>query len=146
MSEPFALPSYAYVPGVSKRHPEGHFDHIRSSVDVGMTPKALARSDAFQCGLHFLEAEFYWEAHEVLEPVWLALPKEGDERKLVQALIQFANAKLKVKMRRPKAAKRLCDIVRGLLADIGTEVVMGLEVSLILHLVDSFEQANTCAK
>lgn len=145
MSEPLEPPTHAYVPGVSERHPEGHFDHIRNSVENDMTPEALARSDAFRSGLYYLEIGYFWEAHEVLEPVWLALPSAGEDRQLVQALIQFANAQLKVEMRRPKAAKRLCGIVRDLLSGIDAEVVMGLEVPQILRQVDSFEEAMIAA-
>ena len=37
----------------------------------------------------------------------MALEEGSDERRLLQALIQLANAQLKLKMQRPKAAKRL---------------------------------------
>jgi hypothetical protein len=139
------LPTHAYVLGFSERHPEGHFDHIRNSVRADMSPETLAASDAFQCGLHYLETGYFWEAHEVLEPIWMVLPIDCDERQLVQALIQFANAQLKLEMRRPKAAQRLCGIVRDLLSEVGAEVVMGLEISEILLQVDSFEKAKNCA-
>ena len=134
------LPTHAYVPGVSERHPEGYFDHIRSSVHVGMTPESFAKSNAFQFGLYYLQTGYFWEAHEVLEPVWLALPERSDERFLVQALIQFANAKLKLEMQRPKAAKRLCAIVRDLICSIDGEIVLGLEISKICDQVGSFER------
>lgn len=132
--------SHAYVPGVSERHLEGYFDHVRSTAREGMIPEVLAGSEAFQLGLHYLDTGYFWEAHEVFEPVWLALPSGGDERHLVQALIQFANAQLKMKMQRPKAAKRLCGIVRDLLSEISVEVAMGIEVAQISRQVDSFEQ------
>lgn len=141
---PPELPTHAYVPGISERHPEGQFDHIRNSVHAGMSPESLAASDAFQCGLRYLETGYFWEAHEVLEPVWMVLPINGDERQLVQALIQLANAQLKTEMRRPKAAKRLCGIVRDLLSGIGAEVVMDLEISQVLLQVDSFEKTLDC--
>jgi len=140
MANPAKPLSHAYVPGVSERHPEGYFDHVRSTAREGMTAEALTRSDAFQLGLRYLDTGYFWEAHEVLEPVWLALPTGQDERLLVQALIQFANAQLKLKMQRPKAAKRLCGIVRDLLSDIRIEVAMGIEVAQLSRHVDSFEQ------
>lgn len=132
--------SHAYIPGVSERHTEDYFDPVRSTAREGMTAEALARSDAFQLGLRYLDTGYFWEAHEVLEPVWLALPAGGDERRLVQALIQFANAQLKLKMQRPKAAKRLCGIVRDQLSDISIEVAMGIEIAQLSRHVDSFEQ------
>ena len=105
-----------------------------------MTPKALAQSKAFLVGLHYLETGYFWEAHEVLEPVWMALPESGDHRSLVQALIQFANAQLKLEMGRPKAAQRLCEIVRGLLIKVNEPVVLNVEVRQILSELDSFQQ------
>ena len=106
-----------------------------------MTPEDLARSDAFQAGLFFLETGYFWEAHEVLEPVWMALPEGSDQRHLVQALIQFANAQLKFVMQRAKAAKRLCEIVRGLLMQIEAPQVMGLDIAVFAARLDSFEES-----
>jgi uncharacterized protein len=107
---PFPTPTYAYVPGQSPRHPENTFDGIRGSAQVGMSVEDLAGSDAWQAGLQFLRQGYYWEAHEVIEPVWLALPG-GPEKRLVQGVIQLANAALKHKMGRPRAVLRLCDLV-----------------------------------
>ena len=45
----------------------------------------------------------------------MAAPEPSAERDMVQAVIQLANARLKLRMDRPKAAARLCGIVAGLL-------------------------------
>lgn len=140
MSGSSNLPTHAYIPGKMPRHPEGTFDHIRETVSDGMTPEVLAQSQAFLVGLHYSESGYYWEAHEVLEPVWMALPENGDHRCLVQALIQFANAQLKLEMGRPKAARRLYDIVHGLLCKIGEPVVLDVEIRQIFNQLDSFQQ------
>ncbi len=136
-----SFPTHAYVPGATDRHAEGAFDHIRNTAHADMTPQELAASEAFRVGLSYLETGLFWEAHEVLEPVWMALPDHSDERHLVQALIQLANAQLKVKMKRPKAAARLCGITRGLLFKISQDSVMGLDVGVIVTTVDSLEQS-----
>lgn len=134
------VPSHAYIPGLNARHPEGAFDHIRDTAQAGMTVQELSTSDAFQCGLSYLETGYFWEAHEVLEPVWMVLPEGSDERQVLQALIQLANAQLKIKMDRPKAAKRLCDIVHGLLEGTKAPVAMGLEIKSIAEKVDSVDR------
>lgn len=55
------------------------------------------------------------------------------ERELVQALIQLANAKLKLLMDRPRAARRLCDMVDAHLARCNDcKVVLGLGLDSIL--------------
>lgn len=109
-----ALPTHRYIPTLNKRHPEGAFDEIRNSVRAGMTPDEVGSSDAFEAGMLFFEAGYYWEAHEVLEAVWLVLPPESAERHFVQGLIQLANGYLKLEMKRPKAALRLSSIATQL--------------------------------
>ena len=128
MQRPDQLPPYAHIPGVNTRHPEGWFDPISDTARAGMSVVELAESAAFQSGLRYLEAGYFWEAHEVFEPVWMAL-SPGDEKQVLQALIQLANGKLKLQMGRPKAALRLCEIVEGLLADLGAGAVMGVSIA-----------------
>ncbi|WP_213545720.1 DUF309 domain-containing protein [Vannielia litorea] len=106
-----SAPAYAYVPGRTQRHPEGAFDAIRATAE----PEPLA-SEALRTGLDWIDAGYFWEAHEVLEPVWMALP-DGPARTGVQALIQLANAGLKARMARPAAALRLCDIAARLIVE-----------------------------
>lgn len=120
MSDPEDIwPGHAYVPGRSDRHVEGAFDTLRDTAAPGMSIEALFRSAAFRQGRRYYDAGFYWEAHEVWEPVWLALPEGTDERVLVQAMIQLANGWLKLRMNRPKAAARLAAIVESLLREVG---------------------------
>lgn len=93
-------PPYAYIPGQTTRHPEDLFDLIKTDTSV-------PDGGAVCHGLAFLRDEFYWEAHEVLEAVWVECPKNSVSQVLVQSLIQLANAGLKLRMDRPKAAERL---------------------------------------
>jgi len=106
------LPPHAYVPGQTARHPEDFFDPIKARLHPGMDAAAPARSDAWRGGWTCFNAGFYWEAHELFEPVWMALP-EGPEREFVQGAIQLANAALKARMDRPRAVVRLCDMAEG---------------------------------
>ena len=133
-------PTHAYIPGRNARHPEGVFDPIRETVHPGMPVSALATSPAFQDALRFLRAGYFWEAHEVLEPVWMALPKNSPERHFVQGLIQLANGRLKLLMGLPKASHRMSGMARKLLSVPKTEHVMGLDPSAFLQEADSLEQ------
>jgi len=103
-----ALPDYAYVPGQTPRHGEDVFTHYHNSVRPDTALKELPSTLAWRAGLLFFEQGFFWEAHEVLEPVWMDTPRDSSEHQLVQGIIQLANAALKLKMSRPKAAARLC--------------------------------------
>jgi predicted metal-dependent hydrolase len=82
-----------------------------------MSVAALARTAAFRDGFRYLEAGYYWEAHEAWEPVWQALPPNSAARQFVQGVIQLANAELKLRMQRPSAAARLCAIAARHLAE-----------------------------
>ena len=135
-------PDHAYVPGQNTRHAEGVFDDIRDTAQLGMGVDTLAESDAFQTGLAYLDAGFYWEAHEVLEPVWMALPEQSSERRFVQAVIQLANGLLKIRMGRPKAAIRLAKIARGLMPEAETGRMLGLDLAQMRDRIDSLERSG----
>lgn len=132
-------PDHAYVPGRTPRHPDGLFDDLRDCVDVDAPPEKLVQSPAWTAGLCFLEEGFFWEAHEVLEPVWMALPLGSDEREMAQALIQLANACLKREMQRPKAVLRICAMVRVHLGRISAPSVMGQVPTDLLETVEALE-------
>lgn len=132
-------PSHAYVPGKTPRHPEGAFDVVRASAEAAFSPDQLARCAAFRQGLRYLDAGFYWEAHELLEPVWMVLPEPSRERQFVQGLIQIANGFLKLEMDRPKAAGRLVAIARELIPPADQAAVMGLELADIHRMIISLD-------
>ena len=111
------LPDHAYVPGRTARHPDGWFDVLRATARADMSAAQLIESDAWLAGIAYFDGAFFWEAHEVWEAVWLALP-EGADRRFVQAAIQLANAGLKARMQRPNAVARLLQIVSALSEDL----------------------------
>ena len=133
------LPEHAYVPGLTARHAEGCFEPICATAQKGMSAEQLAQSEAFCTGLYYLQRGYFWEAHELFEPVWMALEEGSEERRLLQALIQLANAQLKVRMHRPKAASRLCIMVRGLLEKLTGARVMGQDISQIMARLEAVE-------
>lgn len=119
-------PPHAYTPGRTERHPEGWFDALKADVETVQRPED---STAWRAGLAYFHAGYFWECHEVLEAVWLSLLEGSPERHVCQALIQLANARLKVRMDRPRAAKKICDIVQSHLAEAGDDkVILGLSV------------------
>ncbi len=132
-------PDHFYIPGQTERHKEGAFDALSATVDASMSIDELARSEAFKHGLLYLEHGYYWEAHEVLEPVWMVLNSKSEERRFVQALIQIANAHLKNLMDREKAVRRLCRIARELLDESDSPVVMGVHRSIYYSMLDDLE-------
>lgn len=136
-------PAHSYVPGVNKRHPEDAFDSLKAGISAAMSIDELAECSAFQHGLLYLNGGYYWEAHEMFEPVWMSLPEDSDEKRFVQALIQVANACLKHRMQRPKASLRLCTIAEGLLAGVAGTELLGVQkasvLGMITHLKDGLQ-------
>ena len=114
------FPSHAYVPGQTPRHPDDWFDPLKS--DVGLHEDVTC-STAWRAGQVYLEHGYFWECHEVLEAVWLHLPNPSPERDMTQAIIQLANARLKTRMGKPRATKRLAGMVLTLLAPHEGEIL-----------------------
>lgn len=130
-------PPFAYVPGQTARHEDGRFDAIRDTAKPGVDEAALAQCDAFQTGLRYLRDGYFWEAHEVLEPVWMLCPPNSPSRAVVQGLIQLANARLKQKMGKHKAAIRLYMIARGHFEQAQGGKVMGVTTGSVLAEIDA---------
>src|SRR5258705_13887987 len=100
------LPRWAYVPGV-----ETEADHDTLAMAKALVPARFngfvpARHPALRYGLGLNDSGFFWESHEILEAVWAAAPQGGRERILLRACIQIANANLKLRMQKPRAAAR----------------------------------------
>ncbi|MDG2341401.1 MAG: DUF309 domain-containing protein [Paracoccaceae bacterium] len=133
-------PTHPYIPGKTTRHAEDAFEHLTATAAPGMSIEELSKSDAFLFGLKYLNTGFYWEAHELFEPVWMALPYPSRERALAQGLIQIANGLLKLKMDRPNAARRLDAIARNHIAHAGSGVVMGITHQGVLRMLDSLKR------
>lgn len=72
-----------------------------------MAPGSVPEQPAYRYGADLYNTGFYWEAHEVWEPVWMALPPNSRERITCQALIQAANACLKLRFGGARAFGRL---------------------------------------
>lgn len=132
------LPAHVYVPGRSPRHPDNWFDALKASVTPDIAPEDLKSTKAFRAGLKYLENGYYWECHEVLEAVWMQTKDPSPQRDMVLAIIQLANARLKILMGRPNAAMRLCDMVETHLSRCPKT-----KLSLGLHVSDLQEQVNT---
>lgn len=105
-------PPHAYQPGRTARHPEDLFDAIKAD-----TSGPAEATEAWTFGLLFLRDGYFWEAHEVLEPLWLAAAPNSAEREFLRGVIQLANAGLKRRMGREGAATRLLDEANRLFAE-----------------------------
>jgi hypothetical protein len=131
-------PSHAYVPGQSPRHSEDQFTPILNAFDPTQPIDTFGDTLAFQLGLYFLDNGFYWECHEMMEPLWMAAPDHSAEKVFFQLMIQIANACLKKRMSRDKAHDRLCAISLDLADDLarrGIHTVYGVEVRFMMKYI-----------
>ena len=107
------LPAQPYLPGVNAR-PADDFLAAAGVVIPARTMAAEAADNiGWRYGIRLFNAGCFWEAHEVLEGVWMNAAPNSRERHLVAAVIQLANGRLKQAMGRDRAASRLA----GLAAD-----------------------------
>lgn len=126
------LPATPYVPGQTARPDDDDDVHrIARAAPDPTDPERWADNVAWLAGLRLYRESYYWEAHEVWEPVWMHAMPNSRERLLTQGVIQIANAALKQRMGRPKASLRLATIARQLLADASdvSKLYMGIDVA-----------------
>ncbi len=94
---------------------------------------------AWLYGLRLLRNRYYWEAHEVLESVWINATPNSRERHLVQGAIHLSNAALKVRMNRIDASLRLCELAeecfRRSFSQLKTDCLMGLKPEILTAAV-----------
>lgn len=85
------LPQVRYIPGRSP-HPKT----LPPEPTPELPPASAWWDDArFLRGLDLFDAQYYWEAHEVWESLWLELPRGEAPARLIQGLIQGAAAVVK---------------------------------------------------
>lgn len=105
------LPETAHIPGVNNRQSQMNLlEQVASRALRPTSDPTWRQNPAWLYGLRLLRNGYYWEAHEVLEAVWMNAAPNSRERHLVQGVIHLANAALKVRMERIDASLRLCDL------------------------------------
>ena len=136
------VPPAAYLPGQGDEPRRDWIVPIKASVSSATDLQDLPKTQAWIAGRAYLQAGYFWECHEVLEAVWTRTPEGSAERDMVQALIQLANARMKHRLDRPRAAARLCAMVRAQLARCPSDrQVLGLTLSQVRAWVSETESA-----
>jgi hypothetical protein len=103
------LPEARHVPGTGTMPELALLEEIKALAPTRTDATAWRDNVPYLYGMALFEAGFYWEAHEVWEPVWMNCAPNSPERHLLQALIQYANAALKRDMGRARATRRLIE-------------------------------------
>ena len=100
MTARWPLPEEAHVPGQTPRPKASPAFEAAASAPPRTVPEDWTEHAAYLYGFDLYAGAFFWEAHEVWEPVWMGAPPNGRARALLQGLIQLANACLKLRMLR----------------------------------------------
>lgn len=135
------LPEAAYVPGRTPRTETGIAFEVARRAPAVTEADRWQSNEAWLYGIDLFGAGFFWEAHEVLEPVWINARPNSRERAAVRGVIQLANACLKLEMGRRGAALRLLRLATTDLRDAGDEPAMGLHVADLADAVERFRQS-----
>jgi hypothetical protein len=135
--QPF--PPYTFVPGRAphpKSDPAGHSFGIEAGAVAPLDPQRWRESKAYLYGLDLFNAQFFWEAHEQLEGLWLACGRRGMVADFLKGLIKLAAAGVKHLQGRPDGvrshASRAAELWRG----VEMEVFLGLRLADLVRLAD----------
>ena len=126
------LPEWRCIPVHAAVPDRARLDPVTAGVPDRLAPYEAAGHPAFLFGVDLFNTGFFWEAHEVWEPIWMALAPNSRERIGCQALIQGANACLKLRFGWRKAFYRLNDELARLAreTDAGRKPVLGIALQL----------------
>lgn len=129
------LPAHPHRPGTGSVAQMTLLIEVKALCPKVTEPDNWRENRTYRYGWSLFEAGFYWEAHEVWEPVWLASRPNSLERSFLKAAIQMTNACLKQAMGNSNAARRLFDEVEELLDELKTglrakdETYMGVDLA-----------------
>ncbi len=132
------LPDRAFVPGAMPRPETSPAFDAADAAPTVTDPEHWRENATYLYGATLYEAGFFWEAHEVWEPVWMRAHPNSRERTLLQGLIQLANAALKLRMDRTSAARRLAAAAEQHLRAAGPDRVMGIEPERLANRLQAF--------
>jgi predicted metal-dependent hydrolase len=137
----FTLPTRRHVPGSGSEPDRASLEPAKAQTPDRVCDRNWREVPAYLFGIELYAAGYFWEAHEVWEPVWMASAPNSRERLLLAGLIQLANACLKLEMGRPKAALRLIEeTLRHLEACVrpASGPLMGIEVEPLIRSTSVF--------
>lgn len=99
------LPDYRYVPGQMQK--DEHRRDIPKIKTINISPKKWFENEAYIYGIDLFNHDYFYEAHEVWEALWMKVDRETVQGKFLKGLIQLAASRLKILMGETKPAERL---------------------------------------
>ncbi len=145
----FSVPDTPYIPGKGERPAHDFMGEIAQQAPAVTENSSAAGNLPWLYGIALFNKGFYWEAHEVWEPVWMRALPNSREKHLVQGAIHLTNAALKKTMGLPQASRRLAKLADESFArafvknDTQTgNILMGLSRDNLLQIKRSIDTAD----
>ena len=92
------FPAYRFIPGKAPhptRDPDGHSYNQPLRQLVSFKPGDWQSCEDYLYGIDLFNHRYWWEAHEALEAVWVAVGRRTQTGLFIQGLIQVSVAHLK---------------------------------------------------
>lgn len=145
VTQTWTMPPYRHRPGHTAKPEDGPAHEIARGAPQRLDADSWQTNEAYLFGFALYRDGYFWEAHEVWEAVWKSSAPNSRERRLLQALIQLANAELKRELGYAAAAARIralaAVLLRDTLAPTAAEepdtVLLGVCVAGLLRNVES---------
>ncbi len=133
------MPARRHRPGSGSAPDHALLAKVVAACPARTEPDRWSGNGPWCYGWRLFAAGFDFEAHEAWEPVWRRARPNSRERLLVQAVIQLANARLKRRGGRQRAARRLLGEAAALLDELrargGEDPLMGVDVGALQRVV-----------
>jgi len=134
------FPSYRFVPGRSPhptRDPEGHSYNKAPEQLVLFEVDQWRSCGEYLYGIDLFNHGYWWEAHEALEAVWVAVGRHTETGLFIQGLIQVSVAHLKKFQGFNDVAKRMA--TEGLVKMKRIKgIYLGIDVAIFRNAVESY--------
>lgn len=105
--EHLRLPAQRHIPGTDSVAELEWLHQVTCQIPNQIVATEWQENLPYRYGWFLFLNQYFWEAHEVWEPVWLKAAVNSKERFLIQGLIQLANAGLKHTQGNTRAENRL---------------------------------------
>ena len=145
MIDPYRIfPDGPYRPGKTARPLESDILKRQiSALPTSVTSENWRNAEAYFQGIVFFNNQFYWEAHEVWEGVWMNCPPNSREKYLLQGLIQMTNAALKASTGRTVSARKLIKLSEDLLEEAfrgAEDIIMGIAQQNLWNILKALKE------
>ncbi len=134
------LPGRKYIPGLGihpEKHPQGSQVPDLSLDEVSFTDNSWKRSRRYLYGIDLFNAGYWWEAHEVLEELWIQCGRTTQVARFLQGIIQVSAALLKFSISNPRGAKRLKSRALEKL-ELHSGVFLGIDVDVLVSQLTKY--------